>query len=140
MYLHIAEPVIVEYVKDPAGLIALEQAQQTLVVLQNQIIQNAGQYPLYDEPIPCLLAHAQAILVFPQLETLRDILASQGQTMSKWDDNHEEAQISTAQFLAYHPPFADPEDLLNPRPDLAEEAKAARVKGKQIVGEFHPNL
>ena len=133
MYLHIAEPVILEYVQDPAGLAALEQSQQRLTILQNQIIQKAGQYPLYEEPISCLRAQAQATLVLPQLQVLRDVLASQGQTMSNWDDNYEEAHISTAQFLAYHSPFTDLEDLPDPRPDLTQEAEAARVKGKEIA-------
>ena len=133
MYLHIAEPVIVEYVQDPAGLAALADSQQKLAALQNQIIQNAGQYPLYDETISCLRAYAQAILVSPQLQILHEVLASHGLPMSNWDDNHEEAHISTAQFLAYQSPFTDLENLVNPRPDLAEEAEAVRVQGKDIA-------
>ena len=133
MYLHIAEPVIVEYVQDLGGLAALGESQQKLTVLQNQIIQKAGQYPLYDEPISCLRTYAQAILMFPQLQILHQVLASQGQTMSNWDSDHEEAHISTAQFLAYQPPFSSLENILNPRPDLAEESEAVRVQGQDLA-------
>ena len=74
IYLLIAEPVIEQYVQDPAGFAALEESQQRLAALKDQIIQSAGQNPLYDEAIFCLRAQAQAILVLPQLQILHEVL------------------------------------------------------------------
>ena len=133
MYLHFAKPIIDTYATREEAFEALEDAEYELAGLHQQIVHDAGQFPLDEETIEYLRGHQQALHNLAQLEVIQHILATQGEGMTGWNDTHHEAHVSTAQFLGYQPPFSDRDDLPEPRPGLDRETSAARTKAQEIA-------
>ena len=133
IYLRIVEPVIDQYVQDERGFAALRQATADLADIQNLIIQDAGDLPLYQDTVNSIRADVHALLVLRQVEVIQYILASEGQGMPEWNEAHHEAHVSTAQFLTHQFPFDDPDTLPDPRPDLTQQAAAAKAKATEIT-------